>query len=159
MLPFTNDSQVIAQRAIGQDAIVGESAVDGAVSGQRAPALPGRDERKPEPGLPLQRRNAVHRTADRIAGQGQLADDLANAAKAVVLRLIDERRYLRRVARDEQESLPALREAADDAAIVRVFVDAVALAAEQRDELIEEFSAARPDPRDILAKEDRKRIR
>src|SRR3546814_5542660 len=92
-----------------------------------------------------------------IAGQGQLADDLANAAKAVVLRLIDERRYLRRVARDEQESLPALREAADDAAIVRVFVDAVAIAAEQRDDLIEEFSAARPDPRDILEKDDRNR--
>src|SRR3546814_4688151 len=92
-----------------------------------------------------------------IAGQGQLADDLANAAKAVVLRLIDERRYLRRVARDEQESLPALREAADDAAIVRVFVDAVAIAAEQRDDLIEEFSAVRPDPRDILEKDDRNR--
>src|SRR3546814_14498575 len=75
----------------------------------------------------------------------------------LVLRLIDERRYLRRVARDEQESLPALREAADDAAIVRVFVDAVAIAAEQRDDLIEEFSAARPDPRDILEKDDRNR--
>src|SRR3546814_3778950 len=61
------------------------------------------------------------------------------------------------VCSSDLESLPALREAADDAAIVRVFVDAVAIAAEQRDDLIEEFSAARPDPRDILEKDDRNR--
>src|SRR3546814_14830584 len=61
------------------------------------------------------------------------------------------------VCSSDLESLPALREAADDAAIVRVFVDAVAIAAEQRADLIEEFSAARPDPRDILEKDDRNR--
>src|SRR3546814_11404135 len=39
----------------------------------------------------------------------------------------------------------------------RVFVDAESRAAEQRDELFEEFSAALPDPRDILEKDDRNR--
>src|SRR3546814_3385406 len=67
LAPFADAELVIAQRALGHDAIVGEHAVDDAVIGQRAPVLPGRDEREPEPGLPLQRRNAVHRTADRLA--------------------------------------------------------------------------------------------
>src|SRR3546814_3562743 len=91
LAPFADAELVIAQRALGHDAIVGEHAVDDAVIGPRAPVLPGRDERKPEPGLPLQRRNAVHRTADRIAGQGQLADDIAHAGTAVVPPLIDDR--------------------------------------------------------------------
>lgn len=149
---------VLAQRYFGDDAEVAQVAVDHRKLVQRAPVLAGGHERQAHPGLPLQRRHPVHRAGHRVARQRQRADDLADAAEPVLARSVDERRDRLHVARDQQRALAALREPADHPAIVRVEVDAVAVGAEQRDDLVEQPSSAREDARHVLEQHDRDRI-
>lgn len=71
----------------------------------------------------------MHRAADQIFQEGHAAKDRANALQAVGMRLVEEGRHLGDVAGHQQEALPALRQAADLAAVVRRLVHRVAVVA------------------------------
>jgi hypothetical protein len=62
------------------------------------------------------------------------------------------------MARDEQEPLAALAEAAELAAVVRRLRDRVAVRLEQPDHLVEHGAAARRDPRHVLPQPELERV-
>ena len=121
IVPSAHAIGVIAHVGFRHDAEVGKHAVLDAQPVERAPVGAGLDEGEPHPRLPLQRWDAVHRTGARIAGKRQLADHLADTAQRVQAGLVDEGRHLVGVPSDQEEAFPALREVADQTAVVNGF--------------------------------------
>ncbi len=77
-----------------------------------------------------------------VAGQRHAAEDVADGAQALLLRLVQEGRHLLDVAGDKQEALPGLRQAAEFAAVVSGFRHGVAEAAEQAVDLVKQVPTA-----------------
>jgi hypothetical protein len=105
VVPAQHAQLVVAQLQVGHDAVVAQHAVLDRQFVERPPVLAGRHEREADPRLPLQRRHPVHLAGPRIARERQQADDLADAAQLVLGRLVEERRDLGRVARDQEHPL------------------------------------------------------
>ncbi|MDT4839391.1 hypothetical protein FQZ97_731810 [compost metagenome] len=72
-----------------------------------------------------------------VAGQRHAAEDVADSAQALLLRLVQEGRNLLDVPRDQQEALARLRQAAQLAAVVGGLGHGVAIVAEQAVDLVE----------------------
>ena len=118
-LIFRDDDQ-IAQVAVFDGQVV-----------QAAPVAAGSHQSEAHPGLPLQGRYAVHRAGGLdVAGQRHAAEDVADGAERLLLRLVQEGRHFLDVPRDQQEALARLGQTAQLAAVVSGFRHGVAEAAE-----------------------------
>ncbi|OJW28399.1 MAG: hypothetical protein BGO51_03740 [Rhodospirillales bacterium 69-11] len=100
----------------------------------------------------------MHRAADAKPRNGEFLQHVANGAQWALLRFIQERRNLLHVAGDEEEPLPALRQTAQFAAVMRCLCDRIAVVLEQADDLVEERAAAIGNARDIFKHDQRDRI-
>src|SRR5579859_621310 len=139
-----------ASKVLRDDRIVCELAVDDPEPVEAAPVAAGFDHGKPDPCFPLERRDAVHRAGAKIARHRHLAEDIADRLQAMLVRHVEERRDLLFVACHQQEALPRLRQATDLAAIVRGFVDGIAVVPEQLDNLVQQMPPSGHDPWNVL---------
>ncbi|SQC69412.1 Uncharacterised protein [Pseudomonas aeruginosa] len=126
---------------------------------QAAPVAAGAYQGEPHPGPPLQRRHAVHRARGLdVAGQRHTAEDVADGAQALLLRLVQEGWDLFDVPGHQQEALAALRQPSQLAAVVGGFGVGEAVVAKQLADLVEQVPATGCQAWDILEGDQRHRV-
>ncbi|MCY1361513.1 hypothetical protein D9M69_481810 [compost metagenome] len=133
----------VAGLVLGHDQVVAQDSVFHHEAVERSPVLARLDQGEAKPSLPEQRRHPVHWACEfHVTGQWHAAEDLADAPQAVCLWLIQEGRHLLDMTGHQQETLAALRQAGDFAAVMHSLRHGVAVMGEQFDDLVQQVPAA-----------------
>src|SRR5690606_26683376 len=126
---------------------------------EAAPVAACAHQGEAHPGLPLQRGNAVHWAGGfDISRQRHAAENVADRAQALLLRLVQEGRHLLDVAGDQQEALARLSQAAELAAVVSGFGNGVAVETQQAVDLVEQVPATGGQSWYVLEDDQRNRV-